>query len=162
MSRSRPRSDRKPQPIGRRNLPLLLLQARERVLAEFRPLLNANGVTEQQWRIIRALAEQGPLEPREIVARCGISSPSLAGVLTRMEDMALVRRERLEHDLRRQRIWLTPQADALVDAMAPLVEATYADIEARVGRERLQQLHAALDTLLALLGPGAPGGESPT
>ena len=46
--------------------------------------------------------------------------------------------------------------------LAPLVEATYADIEARVGRERLQQLHAALDTLLALLGPGASGGESPT
>ena len=50
--------------FSHRNLPLLLLQAREGVLAHFRPILNAHGVTEQQWRIIRALLEGGPLEPR--------------------------------------------------------------------------------------------------
>ena len=38
-----------------RNLPLLLLHAREGVIGQFRPILNAHGVTEQQWRIIRAL-----------------------------------------------------------------------------------------------------------
>jgi hypothetical protein len=70
-----------------RNLPLLLLQARERVIANFRPALNAAGVTEQQWRIVRALLEQGPLEPRQIVGLCAISSPSLAGVLARMDDL---------------------------------------------------------------------------
>jgi sulfite reductase beta subunit-like hemoprotein len=64
-----------------RNLPLLLLQAREGVMAQFRPILNAHGVTEQQWRIVRALLEQGPLEPRQIGEVCRISSPSLAGVL---------------------------------------------------------------------------------
>ena len=64
-----------------RNLPLLLLQARENVIARFRPNLNAHRVTEQQWRIVRALLERGPMEQREIVAVCHISSPSLAGVL---------------------------------------------------------------------------------
>jgi hypothetical protein len=38
-----------------RNLPLLLLQARERVIGHFRPVLNAHGITEQQWRIVRLL-----------------------------------------------------------------------------------------------------------
>ena len=52
--------------LHHRNLPLLLLQARERVLSHFRPLLNANGVTEQQWRIVRVLYEVPSLEPREI------------------------------------------------------------------------------------------------
>ncbi|MEP6969528.1 MAG: MarR family transcriptional regulator, partial [Betaproteobacteria bacterium] len=86
---------RNPAPFTHRNLPLLLLQAREQVIARFRPLLNENGVTEQQWRIVRALLETGPLEPREIVVVCGISSPSLAGVLARMEELDLVARERL-------------------------------------------------------------------
>jgi DNA-binding MarR family transcriptional regulator len=53
-------------PLTHRNLPLLLLQARERVMARFRPILNEHGITEQQWRIVRLLLEEGPLEPREI------------------------------------------------------------------------------------------------
>ena len=51
--------------------------------SRFRPILNAHGVTEQQWRIIRVLIDSGPREPREIVTLCGISSPSLAGILAR-------------------------------------------------------------------------------
>ena len=57
--------DRDP-PMAHRNLPLLLLQARERVINRFRPLLNAQHITEQQWRIVRLLLESGPLEPRQI------------------------------------------------------------------------------------------------
>ena len=53
-----------PIELRHRNLPLLLLQAREHVIARFRPILNANGITEQQWRIVRALIDTGPLEPR--------------------------------------------------------------------------------------------------
>ena len=54
MSQSAPR-------LSHRNLPLLLLQAREAVFARFRPLLNAVGLTEQQWRVVRALLDHGPL-----------------------------------------------------------------------------------------------------
>ena len=139
--------------IGHRNLPLLLLQARERLLAQFRPLLNANGLTEQQWRIVRALLETGPLEPREIVTHCGISGPSLAGVLARMEEIGLVTRERLAHDQRRLRVSLTERSRTLARRMAPDVEATYAAIEARVGAERLAAMYVALDELIELVGP---------
>lgn len=141
-------------PFPHRNLPLRLLQARERVLAQFRPILNAHGVTEQQWRILRALAELGPLEPRQIVARCGISSPSLAGVLARMEELGLVQRERLAHDQRRQLVELTPASRQRVADAAPEIAATYAALRQRVGAARLDALHAALDELLALLGEG--------
>ena len=139
--------------INHRNLPLLLLQAREHVLAKFRPLLNANGLTEQQWRVVRALLECGPMEPREIVAHCRISSPSLAGVLARMEETGLVERERMEHDQRRLSVSLSAKARALAQRMAPEVEATYAVIEERVGAERLQAMYDALDELIELVGP---------
>ena len=46
-------------PLAHRNLPLLLLQARERVIAQFRPILKAHGLTEQQWRVLRALVDAG-------------------------------------------------------------------------------------------------------
>ena len=53
-------------------------------MAQFRPILNENGVTEQQWRIVRALLMHGPLEPRQLCTLCQISSPSIVGVLQRM------------------------------------------------------------------------------
>ena len=56
----------KAAPLKRRNLPLMMLQAREQVIARFRPALNANGITEQQWRIVRLLLDTGPLEPHQI------------------------------------------------------------------------------------------------
>ena len=121
-----------------RNLPLLLLQAREGVMAQFRPILNAHGVTEQQWRIVRALLEQGPLEPRQIGEVCRISSPSLAGVLARMDDLGLVQ--------------LTAHSHALAAAMAPQIEAAYAAIEAHIGRDFIGGVYAALDELIGLLG----------
>jgi len=76
--------------IHHRNLPLLLLQSREAVLARFRPLLNQQGVTEQQWRVIRALDQVGPMAPRQIGSMCCISSPRMAGILARMDDMGLI------------------------------------------------------------------------
>ena len=138
-----------------RNLPLLLLQARERVIGRFRPLLNANGITEQQWRIVRALLETGPLEPREIVAVCGISSPSLAGVLARMEELGFVTRERLDHDQRRMLVSLTAKSRTLAARMAPQVEAAYAELEAQAGAPLLQRLYAVLDELVETLAPAA-------
>ena len=40
-----------------RSLPMQLMLAREAVMQRFRPHLTANGMTDQQWRIIRALNE---------------------------------------------------------------------------------------------------------
>jgi homoprotocatechuate degradation regulator HpaR len=141
-----------------RNLPLLLLQARERVIGRFRPLLNANGITEQQWRIVRALLETGPLEPREIVAVCGISSPSLAGVLVRMEELGFVTRERMDHDQRRLLVSLTSRSRGMAARMAPQVEAAYAELEGLVGAPLLQRLYAVLDELVETLEPADDAG----
>jgi len=135
-----------------RNLPLLLLQAREGVMARFRPILHAHGVTEQQWRILRALLEQGPMEPRQIGAVCRLSSPSLAGVLARMDDLGLVQRERLAQDQRRVLVTLTARSRRMAAEMAPEIEAAYAAIEAHIGAAFIDGFYAALDELNGLLG----------
>jgi homoprotocatechuate degradation regulator HpaR len=142
--------------LHHRNLPLLLLQARERVISHFRPILNANGVTEQQWRIVRVLYEQPSLEPREIVELCRISSPSMAGVLARMEELGLVVRRRLQHDQRRVQVSLTPRARAMAGRMAPQIDATYRRIERQIGAEFSAHFQQALDQLLGTLAAHAP------
>ncbi len=130
-----------------------MLQARERVIGRFRPLLHGNGLTEQQWRILRVLADMGALEPKRIGELCRLSSPSLAGVLARMEEIDLVARQRLEHDQRRVLVSLTSRSRTLTARMAPQIDAIYADIEGELGPRATQQLYSALDTLIATVAP---------
>jgi homoprotocatechuate degradation regulator HpaR len=138
-------------PLKRRNLPLMMLQAREQVIAHFRPVLNANGITEQQWRIVRLLLETGPLEPHQIGELCRLSSPSLAGVLARMEQVGYVSRKRLANDQRRVQVSLTPRSRALASRMAPRIEAVYAHIEELMGKEFSEVFYCALDDLIRKL-----------
>lgn len=143
------------------NLPLLMLQGREHIIARFRPLLKTKGLTEQQWRIIRALLERGALEPRQIGQICCLSSASLVGILARMDDMGLVVRERPEHDQRRVMVSVSPKARRLAAQLAPQIEATYQTMEAEMGPELTRQLYAVLQALDEKLGgAGAPGDDA--
>ena len=148
-----PRKPSAAPPLKRRNLPLLMLQAREQVIARFRPLLNAHGITEQQWRIVRLLLETGPLQPNQIGELCRLSSPSLAGVLSRMEQMGFVRRKRLANDQRRVHVSLTPRSRALASRMAPSIEAVYDHIEELLGQPFSQEFYQALDDFIDKLQP---------
>lgn len=145
-----------PDAPSRRNLALLLLRAREGVMAHFRAILTQHGLTEQQWRVLRALLDASPLEPRQICQRCQLLSASATGVLARMEELGLVRRERMAEDQRRLRVSITPKARALARRIAPLVDAQYGELEQRIGGELLAEVYATLDRLLRRLDAPAP------
>ena len=147
-----------PHAPSRRNLPLLLLRAREGVMSHFRAILNQHGLTEQQWRVLRALLDQSPLEPRQICETCQLLSASATGVLARMEELGLVRRVRMAEDQRRVRVSITPKSRALARRMAPLIDAQYRELERALGGELLQQVYDTLDQLLLRLAQRPPGG----
>lgn len=138
------------------NLPLLLAQAREEIISRFRPILNHFGVTEQQWRILRVLRHEEPLEPRQICDICLFLSPSLTGVLARMEEMDLVRKERVESDHRRVLVHMTEKSRALVDAAIPLITEQYSHIEDVIGAKQTAELYDVLTKLTALHGAAIP------
>jgi len=138
------------------NLPLLLLQMREEFIARFRPILNHFNVTEQQWRILRVLRFNEPMEPREICETCLFLSPSLAGVLARMEADGLVRKEKVESDLRRVLVYTTDKSKRLVDDAMPLISEQYRLLEDFVGADVLADLYRVLDRLSVLHGGDVP------
>jgi len=119
------------------------------MMERFRPLLTANGLTEQQWRVIRALTENGPMEPRQISDICTISSPSMAGVLARMEAMELITKERFADDQRRILVSLTKKSVGLVRVISKDLEARYRELERAVGPEVVERVYRAIDDLLA-------------
>jgi homoprotocatechuate degradation regulator HpaR len=151
-----------PQPrIANRNLPQLFLKARESLMAHFRPILNHFGLTDQQWRIVRALDEHGQLEPRELCDLCQILSPSMAGMLTRMEELALIERNRVSGDQRRVLVRLAPKGEQLVSEIAPLIDQQYRQIEAVVGAQVLDELFTSLETFVDKQGDGIQAVELP-
>lgn len=121
-------------------------------MRRFRPNLTEHGVTEQQWRILRVLMDEDGLEPRQLSERCLISSPSIAGVLMRMEEAGFIKRKRMDHDHRRVTVTITPATKKLAKNMEPIIERQYAELEKLVGVKQLQQVYDALDTLLQNLG----------
>ena len=63
---------------------MALLRTREAVMCLFRPGLRGRGVTEQQWRILRALAHTGPMEVTELAEATFLLGPSLSRILPDM------------------------------------------------------------------------------
>ena len=141
----------RPTPFTHRNLPLLLLQAREALMQHYRPGLRAHGLSDQQWRVLRVLREhEGGLETGRLAQQAYLLGPSLTGMLVRMEKSGLVTRERCPEDARRSLVAATPEALALADALSTSIQAQYADLAAHLGEARLRQLYALLDELIAL------------
>lgn len=136
---------------------MLLLQARETVMQRFRPHLKRHGLTEQQWRVLRALDDGEEVEIGRIARLTSILGPSLTGVLDRMERDGLVVRSRSGTDQRRVTVRLTPRSRRLIEAVSVEVEAQYAHIERTLGREPLLALYALLDDVIALPLPAESG-----
>lgn len=141
------------------SLPMALLKARESVMRRFRPGLRAHAVTEQQWRVLRALSGLGPLEITELAARTCLLPPSLSRILPALESRGLVVRRGVASDLRRSAVSVTAAGLELIAAHAPQSERVYRAIEERFGAERLRQLSRLLGELDAALAPSAARGE---
>lgn len=146
----------KPATFRHRNLPHLLLQARETLMAGFRPILRQHGMTEQQWRVVRTLNEQGEMEPNQLADACLILSPSLTRMLSSMEEAGLILRSRSTTDQRRQLISLTDKCRALIAEMEPLIDRRYEELEQMIGAERLGKVYGAIDELLVSLSERDP------
>lgn len=153
------RGDKSPamRPFAR-SLPMQLLRAREAVMQEFRPHLRRHGMTEQQWRIVRALIGAEAMEINELGTISAIHPASLSRMLPALEAEALIERRPDRHDQRRTLVSVTAKGRALFTKVAPESEHIYADIERRIGPAKLRALYQLLDHVLDALGPqGGPG-----
>jgi homoprotocatechuate degradation regulator HpaR len=122
------------------SLPMALLRARELTMGYFRPMLNAHGLTEQQWRVIRVLQEYGDLEFHQLSRVALIQPPSLTGILTRLERADLVRRRRSASDQRRLHLSLTLKGRRRFETVSGEAEQRYGQIERELGRAKLRSL----------------------
>lgn len=148
-----------------RSLPMSLLRAREAVMRHFRPSLRDHGLTEQQWRILRALASVDTIEVTDLARVAFLLGPSLSRILRDLEARHLIERRIAKADLRRGVVSISAKGLRLIEAVAPSSEAIYAAISRRYGARKLAELqdmlHALETGLSELRVKGeADGGEA--
>ena len=126
-------------------------------MAQFRPLLRQHGITEQQWRVLRALVGVDEASATELAALACLSMPSLSRILRSLEARALVRRRVRPSDLRGAWMSITARGRNLVATVGEHSEAQYAEIEIRFGKTRLARLYDELEELSRRLPGRLPG-----
>jgi homoprotocatechuate degradation regulator HpaR len=143
-----------------RSLPMSLLRAREAVMRQFRPSLRDHGLTEQQWRILRALASIDSIEVTELARVAFLLGPSLSRILRDLEARHLIERRIAKADLRRGVVSISAKGLKLIEAVAPTSEAIYAAISRRYGARKLVQLQDMLHALEGSLTELRTGSEA--
>jgi homoprotocatechuate degradation regulator HpaR len=136
------------------SLPMALLRAREAVMRGFRRLLRAQGLNEQEWRIMRALMEAGELEIGELAERVFILKPSASRTVKNLQERGIISRTRVTSDQRRALLAVTPLGRALFDRLAPQSEEEYARITRLIGAVQTKQLYQLLQQVTDALNGG--------
>jgi homoprotocatechuate degradation regulator HpaR len=127
-----------------RSLPMALLRTREAAMRHFRPRLRQFDISEQQWRVLRALASVVEIDATALANVTFLRAPSLTRILKDLEMRELILRRVDPKDQRAALISLSSSGRSLLDEAGVHSERIYRAMTARIGEARL-------DTLMALL-----------
>lgn len=120
-------------------------------LAKYRltQLLEQEGVTFQQYNVLRILRGAGPrgLPTLEIGERMIERTPGVTRIVDRLQDKGWVSRERCTED--RRKVWcrITPEALSLLARLDPVVDGAHAEMFHDVDEGDLDQLIRTFDVL---------------
>ncbi len=130
-----------------RSLPIALLRARETVMAPIRDMLQDINLTEQKWRILRVLDELGEVEQSAIANEACLLLPSLTRILRTMEAEGQITRRQDSQDKRRTMVKITDEGRGILADNLATSLAISNNIEAQMGREKLDNLLDLLEEL---------------
>lgn len=129
-------------------------------MRHFRASLRHHGLTEQQWRVLRALSDLDTVEVTALARLTFLHGPSMTRILKDLEARELIVRKTADADLRRGIISVSRKGAAMVEAVAPSSETIYAEITRRCGGKELAEIERLLAKLEASLSSGPPIGEA--
>lgn len=131
-----------------RALPISLLRAREATMRPFKEHVESYGLTLQQWRVIRALADDAPLDSKTLSERCVILAPSLSRIFKALTEKGLIHTVKTG-DARRHSVALSDAGQALFDKASTRSEEIYRRLEAAYGADKMADLLSLLRDLRA-------------
>ncbi len=126
------------------SLPMQLLKAREAAMSRFRPMLRDHGLTEQRWRVIRAIHEHNKIDASELAIKSFLLSPSLTRILKYLENEKIIIRSEDINDLRRSVFSLSKKGEQVILDITPETENLYQEIESLFGVDKFKQIFTLL------------------
>jgi homoprotocatechuate degradation regulator HpaR len=132
-----------------RSLPIALLRARETVMEPVRDMLSRSQISEQKWRVLRVVAESGPMEQTAIAKAACLLLPSLTRIMHAMETDGLLLRAPGTKDRRKSIVTITDKGLALIREHAAESNAIFARLEAEFGKDQMENLLDLLEKLQA-------------
>ena len=138
------------------------MTAREEVMLRFRPHLHAHGLTDQQWRIIRALMEVESREILDLSEVCGIHPASLSRILPKLDAAGIINRRPNKADQRRVIVTIAPKGRTLFNQIAPESERLYHSLTSDIGQDLVHEAYDVLDRMIrALKSKRTATGDTP-
>ena len=116
-------------------------------MAPIRTMLANVGLTEQQWRVLRVVQEDGPMEPTRIADQACLLLPSLTRILQKLEEKELIQRKPDRSDRRRQIIRITTKGTRIIETHLDDNLAALEKVRIRMGVERYDALLDLLNEL---------------
>jgi len=112
-------------------------------------VIEPNGISKQQFNVLRILRGARPerLPTLTIAERMVEQTPGITGLLDRLEEKGLVRRERCASDRRQVLCEITPRGLALLERLDEPFARTEREMMAALSDEELRVLIRALDAI---------------
>jgi DNA-binding MarR family transcriptional regulator len=132
-------------------LAYLLTEAERGVNRGLAEALAAEGVTVEQWRILRALSDGYGHSMGDLAAAVLMPHPTLTKAVDRLIDEALVYRRQDEADRRRVTVFLAKRGRTLIERLDRHAEEHHRAVEAAYGAQRTERLMRELARLVASL-----------
>jgi len=140
-----------PETTLRSHLAYLLAEAEQAVNRGLAESLSAEGVTVEQWRILRALSDGYGHSMGDLAAAVLMPHPTLTKAVDRLVESALVYRRQDEADRRRVAVYLAARGGDLVRRLDEQSVEHQSKIEAAYGVQRTERLMRELGRLVESL-----------
>ena len=108
-------------------------------------------ITSAQLNCLLALRENGPLPPSQIARHMIVNSSTVTGVIDRLEQKGLVRRQRNSPDRRIINIQLTADGKKLAEVAPPPIQQRVVDGLQQMSQRELKQIIISLTKLTKML-----------
>jgi DNA-binding MarR family transcriptional regulator len=132
--------------VARADLVDLLTRARRALVRDLGAVLEEEGFTVDQWRVLRALAAQ-ERTMGDLAAAVEIPHPTLTRVVDALADSALLYRSQSEQDRRRVVVGVSALGHTRLSRLEALATAHEQALASRVGAENIAHLTDLLRTL---------------
>lgn len=116
-------------------------------MGPIRDIISDVGITEQQWRVLRVLEEEGPMEPTRIAELACLLLPSLTRILQKLDEKGLILRRPDRDDKRKQVVQISEAGAELIAEHLPESLAVLDRVKARMGADRYEALLDLLNEL---------------